>query len=277
MENNMTQGSVAEFSANWQRPEADYCHWTRGEPQNQIQFAFRQNWLFFQEILEPLKPWAAKRCLEVGAGRGTMSLYFADAGWNCTLVDAVSEPLAIARRTFEKVRLACHTYEMDALGMDFVDNQFDCVFSYGLLEHFDDIEKPIAEQVRVLKPGGMLIAYVVPGEPNWCNPQWQLFNRIIGHYAGVEEKAKHDVHRNKLGYVTYCKAMWKSGLKEMCGSEVYPFPMISPSPEFPFSLNPDPIEREIVKVFESDPDGWCRHPFFDTIGSQAFVISGRKP
>ena len=40
------------FDGNWSiAPEAQYLHWTRCQPQNQIQFAFRQHWETFKNIL----------------------------------------------------------------------------------------------------------------------------------------------------------------------------------------------------------------------------------
>lgn len=46
--------------------------------------------------------------------------------------------------------------------MPFEDKTFDLVLSFGVLEHFKDIDKPIKEMVRVLKPGGVFFADIVP-------------------------------------------------------------------------------------------------------------------
>ena len=38
------KGSVKEFDQNWsKRKETAYSHWTRGNPENQIQLAFRNH------------------------------------------------------------------------------------------------------------------------------------------------------------------------------------------------------------------------------------------
>ena len=39
---------------------------------------------------------------------------------------------------------------------------FDCVFSIGLLEHFDDPRPVLAEALRLLAPGGLLFMVIVP-------------------------------------------------------------------------------------------------------------------
>lgn len=270
----LTQGSVEQFRENWQRHEAQYCHFTRGEPVNQIQFAFRQNWLEFAKIMEPLKPWDGKKSLEVGAGRGTMSMYFADNGFDCTLLDACDEPLWEAARNFQAHDLPHPLYfKHDATKMPFEDGMFDVVFSYGLLEHFDDIMAPLREQVRVLKQGGVLIAYVVPTAPNARDEFRQ--DRIWSLVAnGKAEEIKSPVHRNGYSSGFYKQAFHEIGLQRLEGEHpysvpqwVYPFPLFSKSGDFPFTLNPPEIEIEIV--------GYLKGHSWATSGyGQAFIVWG---
>ena len=85
---NKITGDKESFIKSWQgRKEGLYNHWTRDEPKNQIQLAFREHWKVFQELLKNKLFNKGKRCLEVGCGRGTASAYFSDAGYNCTLLD----------------------------------------------------------------------------------------------------------------------------------------------------------------------------------------------
>ena len=49
----LMKGDFNKFDKSWtNREEANYIHWTRGEPQNQIQFAFRQHFITFEQICE---------------------------------------------------------------------------------------------------------------------------------------------------------------------------------------------------------------------------------
>jgi len=50
--------------------------------------------------------------------------------------------------------------------------KFDIVFSFGLIEHFDNPEKVLENHVELLKPGGLLICIV----PNVCGLQGKIFN-----------------------------------------------------------------------------------------------------
>ncbi len=261
------QGSVEEFRTNWQRPETKYCHWTRGEPVNQIQFAFRQNWLEFAKITEPLKPWAGKKCLEVGAGRGTMSMYFADAGFLPTLIDACQEPLDQSRAAFEKNNLSARFMVGDALSLPLEDESFDVVFSYGLLEHFDDILPPLKEQVRVLKHGGVLIAYVVPNSPNACDPMWSLISDTLGG----SDSNKSPVYRNGKPCGEYGTVLEDIGLRDLLAIGVYPHPIISASPNFPFTMNSPEDELKIVAAFKKRNRWRC----FPADG-QGFIVWGWK-
>lgn len=265
----MSQGSVAEFKSNWNRPEAEYCHFTRGEPENQIQFAFRQNWLEFAKIMEPLKPWAGKRSLEVGAGRGTMSMYFADAGFDCTLVDTSPRALECARHNFESHGLPVWCEHGDAMGLPYNDESFDVVHSYGLMEHFDQqsLGKAINEQIRVLKSGGLWIAYVVPGEPNACDWRWKLMSDILGGNTAT----KSTVFRNQISYLHYMRELPDCGLRGVEATGVYKFPIISPSPDFPFTLNAPEIELEIVASMHRMNMWRCQCD-----AGQAFIVWGWK-
>jgi ubiquinone/menaquinone biosynthesis C-methylase UbiE len=53
----------------------------------------------------------------------------------------------------------------DARATGLESDSYDCVYSLGLLEHFDDPTPVLAEMLRVLKPGGWLYALVVPERP----------------------------------------------------------------------------------------------------------------
>ena len=70
-------------------------------------------------------------------------------------------------------------------------------------------------------------------------------------------------------------------MKEIFTSGTYPLPMVSFSPEFPFSLMPDDIEKILVKTFEEKLDlikeSTNKNPWLcDESFGQAFIVSGRK-
>jgi len=110
------------------------------------------------EILRQ-RPVAGSRILEVGCGSGRDALRLAEAGANVTALDYSAGALAAVRQAC-RTPARCHLVQGNALALPFRDGTFDVVFHQGLLEHFPDPAPVLAENVRVLKPGGMLLVDV---------------------------------------------------------------------------------------------------------------------
>jgi ubiquinone/menaquinone biosynthesis C-methylase UbiE len=279
-------GSAAEFDENWkQRAEAKYNHWRRGEPQNQIQLAFRNHFAVFQRYLKRDRA-VPGTCLEVGAGRGSISSFFADAGYHCTLLDTSATVLQVAREIFSRNGHEATYVVGDANKLQFPDESFDVVVSIGLLEHFEDIERPLREQFRVLKSGGRCFCYVVPERPDNVQKYFRPFNsalrvasrRLQAKQPGADKKP---IFRTASSSAAYIRALSAMGASEIEATGMYPMPMISPSPEFPFTLMHPAAEQTLTWVYRgvlgvrsvlSGRHPWtCREEF-----GQAFLVTFRK-
>ena len=95
-----------------------------------------------------------KELLEVGCGIGVDSIQLAKRGFEVTAVDLTENALAVARQ-FAAHRGASIDFRLgNAEGLDFPDQSFDAVYSFGVLHHTPDIERSVAEVHRVLRPGG---------------------------------------------------------------------------------------------------------------------------
>lgn len=121
----------------------------------------------FRRLAEILPP-TPQRALEVGCGSGGASLFLHDRyAYAVTLVDLSDEALNLARRNFRqnsvRPEVPAAFLKADACSLPFPAGAFDLVMSFGLLEHFPDIAAPIAEQMRVLRTGGLFFADVVTG------------------------------------------------------------------------------------------------------------------
>ena len=285
-EKTRVDGDVGSFNKNWHnRDESVYTHWTRTAPENQIQFAFRNHWEVISSFLKKPLFNGGKRVLEVGCGPGSLSAYFADSGFECCLLDKSEKVIDIAQKLFSNINLDAEFYVGDVNDLPFEDETFDLITSIGLLEHFDNIRKPIEEQVRVLSPGGAFTAYVVPEYKDNIQNDYDWINKIICHYAKKtqsNELPKEPLFRSDAGSEKYIEIMKDLGLKNIFSSGIYSVPMISHSIDFPFSLMPVEAEKEIVLHFQEilsqrklkHPE---QHPWLCREGyGQAFIICGYK-
>lgn len=151
---NDRRGSVDVFEGIWQ----DYLS-ESDEPQFTLQqqlFAERKN-----EALAAIFPPAPARVLECGSGSGEVSAWMASRGYEVVLLDASPAALAFAEKRFHREHLTGEFIPGNVYNLPFADNSFDIVMSFGLLEHFEDVDVVIAEMTRVLKPGGMFFADIV--------------------------------------------------------------------------------------------------------------------
>jgi 2-polyprenyl-3-methyl-5-hydroxy-6-metoxy-1,4-benzoquinol methylase len=95
-----------------------------------------------------------KRALEIGCGAGSISAELAKHGALVTAIDLASHAIALTRRRFELFGLSGDIRQMDAEHLDFADETFDFVWSWGVIHHSANTENRIGEIHRVLKNGG---------------------------------------------------------------------------------------------------------------------------
>jgi ubiquinone/menaquinone biosynthesis C-methylase UbiE len=112
-----------------------------------------------------------KKVLDSGCGGGRYSVAWRLLG-AAPVVGVDISPINIddANRRVEMANLESVSFEPgNVLDLPFPENEFDIVFSNGVLHHTTDWEKGVAELVRVLKPGGIGWLYLIenPGGVFW--------------------------------------------------------------------------------------------------------------
>lgn len=98
-----------------------------------------------------------KKILEVGAGMGGDSVYLAKKGASVSVLDFTSEALDLIQKNAKAEKVSIEIIRADARKMPMNDNAYDIIFHQGLLEHFKNPREILDEQMRVLKPGGILL------------------------------------------------------------------------------------------------------------------------
>ena len=95
-----------------------------------------------------------KRLLEIGVGLGADHERFGRGGAELYGIDLTPRAIQHTRQRLENAGLSSRLATGDAENLDFPDDTFDIVYSWGVLHHTPDTRRAVAEVYRVLKPGG---------------------------------------------------------------------------------------------------------------------------
>jgi len=95
------------------------------------------------------------KVLEIGVGLGADHQRFAEAGAKLFGVDLTERAVEHTKKRLLTFNLTSDLSIGDAENLNFSNNMFDQVYSWGVLHHSPDTPKAISEVWRVLKPGGI--------------------------------------------------------------------------------------------------------------------------
>lgn len=102
--------------------------------------------------------WRGKKVLEIGCGIGTDAVNFARHGADYTAVELSIESLKVAQKRFEIFGLNGRLIQGDAEAVagQLKGEQFDLIYSFGVLHHTPQPEKAFANIRELLAPSGEL-------------------------------------------------------------------------------------------------------------------------
>ena len=113
------------------------------------------------QAIRPLLPPVPGRALDIGAGRGIASYALAKEGFAVTALEPDASALVGAqaiRGLAAASSLPIEVTQEFSEQLPFADAQFDVVFARAVLHHTKDLQAACGEFLRVLKPGGRLLA-----------------------------------------------------------------------------------------------------------------------
>jgi SAM-dependent methyltransferase len=119
----------------------------------------RQRYELQPHILDILSKidWGGKRVLEIGTGVGTDARQIIGKGGRYTGINIDQGSTAATVTALRAFSLPGVGMLGDATSLDFADDTFDVVYSFGVLHHIPEAARAAAEIQRVLKPGGELL------------------------------------------------------------------------------------------------------------------------
>lgn len=237
-------------------------------PKTQRQLFLQQ---YFFIIRKYLKKTESARILEMGCGRGTLSLYFAlYEKSEVTLCDLSESAVALAMANFAHHGAQGLIQVSPAEKTPFASNCYDLVFSIGLLEHLDDYQPIVEEKFRLLKSGAVVASLNIPKKKSiqGLNTIYRLFLRLFG-YKGL----KNDYYRNAQTPKDYKEAFEKAGFIDCKVVHVAPFPIFTPLPK--------PLEYFITLIYRFLiflRSAYKKEPFEAlACTAQAHFVFARKP
>lgn len=134
-------------------------------------------------ILDAMGNLAGRRVLDVGAGLGESSVYFALRGAQVTASD-VSPGMV----TFAEHLARYHGVEVRGVvsageGLEVEENSFDFVYAANVLHHVTDKERFFRQIHRALRPGGKFFSW----DPLVYNPMIWVYRRMATEVRTVDE------------------------------------------------------------------------------------------
>lgn len=124
-----------------------------------------------------------KRVLEIGCGMGFHAEMLARAGAELTAIDLSPTSVKSTTKRFELKKLRADIREMDAEALQFPDETFDMVWSWGVILASSRTGRIVREIHRVLKPGGetRIMVYNLEGTPAYSV---MLTRYMLGYWFG---------------------------------------------------------------------------------------------
>lgn len=125
------------------------------------------------QVLKQLAIRPGEQILDLGCGNGWATRLMAKAAAGATAVGIDASPKMIARADELHSFTIRARYEVGAFeALDSPDGKFDRIFSMEALYYAVDLEKALAEMLRVLKPGGVCDVVLDYYEENAASKSW---------------------------------------------------------------------------------------------------------
>jgi 2-polyprenyl-3-methyl-5-hydroxy-6-metoxy-1,4-benzoquinol methylase len=168
------------------------------------------------EQLIPFGRLQGRRVLEIGCGLGAHAQLLAEAGCQLTCVDLTERGVSMTQRRLALRGLIADVRRMDAEEIVFPADEFDFVWSWGVIHHSSNTQRIVQQVYRVLKPGGEFRVMVYHVRSFWA---WlSYFRGVVSGKVFQGMSAQDILNRYTDGYRAqfYTKAEF-TALLALCG------------------------------------------------------------
>ena len=207
-----------------------------------------------QFILSRMGPLAGKRLLDIGAGLGESSVYFALQGACVTTVDISPAMVETALRLGERYGVQLEGIVSTGEDLNVPSESYDVVYVANTIHHIDN-RAALFEQIRrALRPGGKFFSY----DPVAYNPAINLYRRMATEVRTEDESpltiGDMKLARRYFGRVGY-RTFWISTL--LLFAKYYFFDRVHP--------NQDRYWKRILRETPERLWWWVPLRAFDTV------------
>ena len=202
--------------------EGDAAAWERPIRESELYLPERRDIFNFIDetkvrYLRPLLP-AAGNAIEVGAGSGRLLIRLGqERPYRLFALDYAPYAIRAVRENYGRAGVSGEALFGDAQRLPFADASFDVVLSGGLLEHFRDPAPIVREMARVLRPGGLFYADIVPRKVSLY--RWAERGRM-----SRDEHMAAGIYESDLSKDAWARLVGETGLRDVriVSAGVYP-------------------------------------------------------
>ena len=136
-----------------------------------------------QFILSRMGPLSGKKLLDIGAGLGESSVYFALKGAAVTVVDISPQMVATALGLGRKFGVQLEGIVASAENLNLPADTYDIVYAANTIHHVHNRPSLFKQLKLALKPGGMFFSY----DPLAYNPLINVYRRMATEVRTPDE------------------------------------------------------------------------------------------